>query len=125
MRILVAEDDRVFNRILQDHLHAEGFETGAVYDATQTWTQLIAAPPEMLILDVKMPGGTGLEVLRKMKRLPRTAHIPVVVITGIDDPYILRLVEEQGPDALLSKPVAMAQLDEEIARLLGSRKNNA
>jgi DNA-binding response OmpR family regulator len=122
MRVLIAEDDRVFNRLLQEHLKGAGFETRAVYDATQTWTQIVATPPELLILDVKMPGGTGLEVLKKMKRLPRTAHIPVVVITGVDDPILLGMVMEHGPDALLTKPLAMSQLDEQIARLLGARK---
>lgn len=122
MRVLIAEDDRVFNRLLQEHLKRAGFDTRTVYDATQTWTQIVATPPELLILDVKMPGGTGLEVLKKMKRLPRTAHIPVVVITAVDDPILLGMVREHGPDALLTKPLAMSQLDEQIARLLGSRK---
>jgi two-component system cell cycle response regulator len=122
MRIMIADDDRVLNRLIEHHLREEGFETRAVHDATQTWTQLTASPPEMLIPDVKMPGGTGLEDLRKMKCLPRTAHIPVVVITAMDDPILLGKLREHRPDALLAKPVAMAQWDEEIARLLGSRK---
>ena len=122
MKVLIADDDRVFNRLLREHLNRAGFETLAVYDATQTWTQIVATPPELLILDVKMPGGTGLEVLKKMKRLPRTAHIPVVVITAVDDPILLGMVRECGPDALLAKPLAMTLLDDQIARLLGSHQ---
>ena len=63
-----------------------------------------------------------MEVLKKMKRLPRTAHIPVVVVTAAHDPITLGEVREQGPDALLLKPLSMAALDEEINRLQGSRK---
>ena len=122
MKVLIADDDRVFNRLLQEHLKRAGFETLVVYDATQTWTQIVATPPDLLILDVKMPGGTGLEVLKKMKRLPRTAHIPVVVITGLDDPILLGMVREHAPDALLAKPVVMTLLDDQITRLLGSRQ---
>jgi DNA-binding response OmpR family regulator len=122
MMVMIADDDRVFNRLVQEHLSRAGFATRAVYDATQTWTQIVSNPPELLILDVNMPGGTGLEVLKKMKRLPRTAHIPVVVITAVDDPAHLGLVREHNPDALLTKPLVMTELDEQIARLLGSRK---
>jgi hypothetical protein len=46
----------------------------------------------------------------------------VVVITASDDPILLGMVREHAPDALLSKPLSMALLDEQIARLLGSRK---
>ncbi len=123
MRVMIADDDRVFNRLVQEHLNRAGFETRAVYDATQTWAQIASNPPELLILDVKMPGGTGREVLKKMKRLPRTAHIPVVVVTAVDDPALLGLVRELNPDALLAKPLAMAELDEQITRLLGSHKS--
>lgn len=122
MMVMIADDDRVFNRLVQDHLQKAGFATRAVYDATQTWTQVVATPPELLILDVNMPGGTGLEVLKKMKRLPHTAHIPVVVVTAVSDPALLGLVREHNPEALLTKPLQMTQLDEQIARLLGSRK---
>jgi DNA-binding response OmpR family regulator len=122
MMVMIADDDRVFNRLLQEHLKHAGFEIRAVYDATQTWTQIVSNPPELLILDVNMPGGTGLEVLKKMKRMPRTAHIPVVVVTAVEDPARLGLVREHGPDALLTKPLAMSELDEQIARLVGSRK---
>lgn len=122
MRVMIADDDRVINRLVQEHLKDTGFDTRAVYDATQTWTQIVSDPPELLILDVNMPGGTGLEVLKKMKRLPRTARIPVVVITAVDDPALLGLVREHNPDAVLTKPLAMTQLDEQIARLLESRK---
>jgi CheY-like chemotaxis protein len=122
MRVLIADEDRAFNRIVLEHLSGTGFEVRAVYDATQAWTQIVATLPELLILDVKMPGGTGLEVLKKMKRLPRTAIIPVVVVTASDDPILLGMVRELEPDALLTKPLAMPLLDEQIARLLGSHK---
>jgi DNA-binding response OmpR family regulator len=119
MDILIAEDDRVLNRVLQQHFEKRGIKTRGAFDAMQAWSMIMASEPSLVILDVQMPGGTGHEVLKRLKQVPKTSHIPVVVVTGLDDPNLSFVVKEHGADAFFTKPLDMDKLDREVSRLLG------
>ncbi len=118
MDVLIADDDRVLCRLLEEHFKGRGFETRCAFDATQAWSQVMASPPGLLILDVKMPGGTGLEVLKRIRKFPNTSAVLVIVLTAVEDPLLIRLLYKEGPNAVLLKPVDMAMLDEEVERLV-------
>jgi CheY-like chemotaxis protein len=66
-----------------------------------------------------MPGGTGLEVLKKLKASMKTYNVPVIVITALDDPELPRKVKELGADEFLRKPIDQVKVREVLRRLLG------
>jgi DNA-binding response OmpR family regulator len=120
MDVLIAEDDRVLNRVLKQHFEMRGFKTRTAFDAMQAWTMIMTAEPSIIILDIQMPGGTGHEVLKRLKQIPKTSHIPVVVVTALHDPLLPGLLKERGADAFFTKPLDMEKFDQEVSRLLGA-----
>ncbi len=124
MKILIADDDAVLNHLLDRHCRECGYETTLTFDAMQAWQHVISDRPDLILLDVKLPGGTGIEVLKRLHKTPNTARIPVIVITGVDDPLVLRMVQEQHPDAILSKPLNIIELDVQLSRLLTGKQPN-
>ena len=66
-----------------------------------------------------MPGGSGLDVLKKIKTSIKTSHIPVIVITGVDDPELPRKAKELGADEFIRKPIDLRKVSEALQRLLG------
>ncbi len=122
MRILVADDDVVLTRLLEQRLHDRGFEVQIAHDALQAWQTVRREPPDLILLDIKMPGGTGLAVLRRLKNNQAVRGVPVIVITAAEEQPLLRQIAALQPDAMLRKPVKITDLDFEISRLLVKRE---
>lgn len=122
MRILVADDDVVLTRLLDERLRDRGFEVQIAHDALQAWQMVRREPPDLMLLDIKMPAGTGLAVLRRMKNNQATRGVPVVVITAAEEQALLQQILALQPGAILRKPIKITDLDFEISRLLVQRE---
>ena len=106
MKILVGDDDRVFVHLIAQLLRGKGHQVIPVFDAMQVVMQASRAPPpDVVILDIHMPGGTGLEALKRLKASLRTASIPVVVVSGVTDPGLPEAVRSLGAEAFFAKPI--------------------
>jgi DNA-binding response OmpR family regulator len=106
MRILVADDDRMLSTLICAIVREAGHTPIPAFDAMQAMMFAIRPPaPALIILDINMPGGTGLEALRKLKLSARTAPIPVVVLSGSDEADMPQQVKALGADAFLPKPI--------------------
>ena len=112
--ILVADDDRVYNRLLCEQLKRHGFQVMAVFDALQAVMFAMKQPFEAILLDISMPGGTGVEVLKRVKASLKTNLTPVIVITCREGDEIRATTESLGVDRFFRKPVEF----EELARAL-------
>ena len=86
MKVLIAEDDRMLSDMLSARLRTSGFQVLTAYDAMQALMVAVRSVPSVIILDISMPAGTGLDVLAKLKRSNKTALIPVIVLTANADP---------------------------------------
>ena len=118
MRILVADDDRVISHLVCTLLRGQGHQVTAVFDAMQVVMFAMRAPqPEVIVLDINMPAGNGIEALKKLKMSSRTASIPVLVLSGTDDPSNKTEAVAQGAVEFLSKPVDPETLLEAVARV--------
>ena len=120
MTILIADDDRVLTEVLSRRLKKAGYKVVVVYDAMQCIMTALRNPPDAILLDVNMPGGTGLQVLRQLKNSIKTIHIPIIVISGSIDPEMAATVTSFGADEFMAKPPDYAQLERSLARLLGT-----
>lgn len=104
-RILVVDDAPVNVRLLHAKLTAEYFDVVTAEDGPSALAVMEVEPPDIVLLDVMMPGMTGFEVCRRIKADPRWTHIPVVMVTALDLPEDRVEGLEAGADEFLTKPV--------------------
>ena len=120
MKVLIADDDRVLSLLLSTRLRARGWHVDVAYDAMQTMMFAMRSAPDVIVLDINMPGGTGREALKKLKTSVKTSPIPVVVLSGSiaeeDEPAVLEL----GAVAFLRKPVTPDALHEVLGEVTGA-----
>jgi CheY-like chemotaxis protein len=116
--VLLADDDKVQTMMLSTQLRARGYSVAAAYDATYTFMVAMKSPPDVVVLDIQMPGGTGRAVLERLKGSSRTMQIPVVVLSGIHDPNVVNEVMALGAFEYLHKPVDVDVLDKALRRAL-------
>ncbi len=119
--ILVVDDDPLNVEMLQAYLEKEGWH---VVTATSGWEalSLIAAhPPDLVLLDVMMPGVDGFAVCRQLKSAPATRLIPVVMVTALTDVDDRVRGIEVGVDDFLSKPINWLELVTRVRSLLRSK----
>ena len=105
MNILVAEDDKALSRMICTVLKEGGHICVPVYDAMQAFAHAMKQAPDLILLDINMPGGTGVGVLQKLKNSTKTSRIPVLVLSGSIDPDLPAQVVEMGAVRFLSKPI--------------------
>jgi CheY-like chemotaxis protein len=119
VRILVADDDRIVVTLIAGLLRGKGHEVVPVFDAMQAIMFAMRTPaPDAIILDINMPGGTGVEAIKRLKVSLNTALIPVIVLSGTTDPQMPAKVKALGADAFLSKPVDAAALFAALAKVV-------
>jgi CheY-like chemotaxis protein len=115
VNILVADDDKMFSQMACAVLQEAGHICVPAYDAMQTLMWAMKQAPHLILLDVNMPGGTGVGVLEKLKSSSKTAKIPVIVISGSVDPDLPAHVVKLGALRYLSKPVDPEVLTQAVA----------
>ena len=120
MKILIADDDPVYVRLIAAQLTAKGVQVVTAYDAMQAWMITVRSQPDAIILDINMPAGTGHGFLKKLRMMPKTASIPVVVVSGSIKTKEKSEAISSGADEFLAKPVDFDQLLATLNRLLGT-----
>lgn len=105
-RILIVEDDVMLQRVLRDTLKPEGFEVLVCGDGESGLAQAPVDKPDLVVLDMNLPGLSGLDVCRRLKQDPATRHIPVIILTGEARETALKVESlDAGADDYLFKPL--------------------
>ena len=118
-RVLVVDDDPDMLRLLARMIEGEGMRADTVPDGDAALVHAMASPPDLLLLDVMLPGLDGFSVCERLKRDPATAMIPIVLVTALADTASRVRGIRAGADDFLSKPV---QREELIARVQTLRR---
>jgi DNA-binding NarL/FixJ family response regulator len=104
-RILIVDDEPLNVDYLEQELEERGFETETATDGLKALERMAASPPDLVLLDVMMPGMDGISVLRILKGDPETRLVPVVLMTALNAVEDRVRGIEAGADDFLSKPV--------------------
>jgi DNA-binding response OmpR family regulator len=106
VKVLLADDDKLLIELLATHLRAKGCDVVSAVDAIQAFMTAMRAKPDVIVLDINMPGGTGIEALKKLKMSSKTSPIPVLVVSASTDPdAAAATVRQLGAATYLQKPV--------------------
>lgn len=122
-KILVADDDVRNRKLLDTLLHADGYTVRCVESGPATLQAIATEIPDVLLLDLMMPGMDGFEVLRRLRAEPATRGIPIVMITALDDDASGARLAAAGIADILTKPLDRWKLKACLEKLIGRDKS--
>ncbi len=121
-KILVADDEVFMLRLLEMTLKKGGYEVISCRDGKEALTAAVAQLPQLIVLDVMMPGLDGLGALRQLKENPATQNIPVVVLSAKGHALTKVEAEASGAALFLAKPFSPNELLNTVQTILSSAK---
>ncbi|MBB6097748.1 CheY-like chemotaxis protein [Deinobacterium chartae] len=120
MNILIVDDHPTNLLLLKDLLASRGYAVTAVDNGQDALQEVARARPDLLLLDIQMPGLSGTEVLRVLRQAPETRDLKVIALTALAMSGDRESILASGFDDYISKPFKFAELFATIARHLGS-----
>jgi len=125
MRILVVDDHMDSAAALAELLGAWGHDARAITDATNAIDLASQLSPDLVLLDLAMPGRNGYEIARELRRRPETRRTVLVALTGFADAEARARTREAGFDHHFSKPIQVAALQELLRSLTTQRRDGS
>jgi len=119
MKVLIADDDKELCQLLSAVLRSQGHEILFAFDALQALTVAKNNTPDVIVLDINMPGGTGVGALEKLKINMKTSMIPVLVITASANQQHSTTMKQIGAAEFMQKPLDVEKFCETLHRITG------
>ena len=116
--IYCVEDDGSIRDLMVYTLNASGFPAEGFPEASSFWAAVKENVPELVILDIMLPGEDGIEILKKLRASPVTENLPVIMATAKDSEYDKVVGLDLGADDYLSKPFGMMEMLSRIRAVL-------
>jgi len=116
--VLIVEDEAVILRLLEVNFRLAGFEVETAARGEEALVKAAARPPDVAILDIMMPGLSGLEVCERLRRTPGTAEVPIVMLSARAEDEDRERSYALGVVAYVTKPFEPAELVEVVRRAL-------
>ncbi len=117
-RVLVADDDRTAILLSQAALRNDGFSVDIARDGFQALQAFTDQRPDLVILDILMPGMDGYEVCRAIRQLPDSEHVPVLMATGLEDIQSISKAYDAGATDFAPKPLNWLILVQRVRYML-------
>jgi len=122
-KILIADDEVYMLRLLEMTFKKGGYAVVSCRDGQEALAQAVSALPQLIVLDVMMPGLDGLGALRQLKENPATRDIPVVVLSAKGHALTRVEAEAAGAVLFLAKPFSPNQLIGEVQKILAPKNS--
>lgn len=124
-RILIVDDDPVILRLLQINFRLEGYNVDAASRGDEALRRAREAMPDVVVLDIMMPGVDGFDVLRQLKEDPTSRDVPVILLSARAQDEDRRRGYALGVEEYVTKPFDPAHLVEMVRRVLAGRPAQA
>ena len=121
-RVLVVDDDRPLAETIAQTLHEEGYQVSVAFDGYEAGVKMTMLKPDLLILDLIMPGIDGFAVCQRVKADPESKRTKILVMTGFVQEGSIAKAIACGADLCLEKPFRMQALSAAASKLLGWRR---
>ena len=119
--IMIIEDDEELNEILEYNLSRAGYQTKQAWDGRLAMADLEANPPDLVLLDVMLPGADGWEVCRFMSSTPQLKSIPIVIFTAKSAREDFDQARQFNLAGFFTKPYATADVLRHVQNVLAAR----
>ncbi|MFG1923644.1 response regulator transcription factor [Cryptosporangium sp. NPDC048952] len=123
--ILIADDDRDILDLVAFKLSAAGHELITATDGATALTEARRSVPDIVVLDVSMPGMSGLDVCRELRAEPMTSSVPVILLTARGQESDVEAGFDVGADDYILKPFSPRELQNRITAMLGRSMRGA
>jgi len=123
IQVLVIDDERLLVKSTCLALNAHGFDTHGITDGEEGFKWAISKHPDIILLDIMMPGMDGWEILKKLKKHSTTSSIPVVIFTAKEYSNGNMYAKEKGADDFITKPFEIKELCDIISALIKKSKS--
>ena len=121
-KILIVEDNSLHTKLIEMTLRTKNYTLLKATDGEKALDMAIRERPDLIIMDLNLPGMTGFEVTKKLRENPAFSQTPIIAITAYAMKRDREMVIESGCDAYLSKPIDTRELPGVIAELLSARR---
>ena len=118
-KVLIADDEQNIRNILDFSLSSEGFDVIAASSGEEAYSLAQTEAPDLIILDVMMPGQGGMETCRRLKCESQTARIPVIMLTARSSREDRDSGRSAGADGYITKPFSPQKLIDTVQSILG------
>lgn len=118
-KILIADDEPHILQLLASRLKANNYTVVAAMDGMNTIRAAHAEQPDLILLDIKMPAGSGVSVFEALKKSVKTLTIPAIFITAYPSEEMRRKVLEMGAEDFIAKPFDSEELLKKIKKVFG------
>jgi CheY-like chemotaxis protein len=118
--VLIVEDEEDAADLFAEMMRVGGFRVLKTAGSVPAIATMTVEKPDVILLDIMMPEVSGLDILRQMRRDPKLASIPVVVVSALGMPADIKTSMDAGASTYLTKPVGFLELKEAVDRALGS-----
>lgn len=116
--IYCVEDEASIRELVVYTLHATGYEAQGFADGKAFWAALEQELPELILLDIMLPGEDGLQILKRIRTNSRTADLPVIMVTAKGTEFDKVIGLDSGADDYIAKPFGMMELVSRVKALL-------
>jgi two-component system cell cycle response regulator len=124
--LVMVVDDNIYNvKLLEAWLQVARYDVVTAFGGEEALSKIDQRQPDIVLLDVMMPGMDGYEVCRRIRQNPVTAGLPVMMVTALDKPSDRMTGLAAGADDFLVKPVEIGTLLPAMERLLAAREPQA
>jgi two-component system, OmpR family, alkaline phosphatase synthesis response regulator PhoP len=113
-KVLVVEDDKDIAELVVERLIADGFRARSITNNREIWSNVTQWRPDVILLDIMMPGDDGLTILQRIRADPETKHIKVYMLTALNLMEDVERALELGADGYFTKPFAFKTISKKL-----------